>query len=144
MKVSDFNNSPYYTAADFDDKPQTWIIAKIVSERVGRDDPREKPVLDLIDGDGKPAPKRLSLNKTNLNALGRVYGEDLEGWIGRTIHIQRIWTSYMGDRVRGIGVTAPAVALRATGSGGGAAGRATVTAARRTDPASDLDDAIPF
>lgn len=127
MKASDFISSPYFNAADVGDKPRNWIIAAIAEETIGRDNPTKKPVLDLIDGDGKPADRRLVLNKTNLNALARVFGDEMDSWIGQTIRIQSDWTAYRGDRVRGIRVMPGPVALRAAGAAGGAA--------RRTDPA---------
>jgi hypothetical protein len=146
MKASDFSSSPYFNAADVGDKPKNWIIAAIAKETIGRDDPTEKPVLDLIDGDGKPAGRRLVLNKTNLAALARVYGDEMESWVGQPIRIQSVWTAYRGDRVRGISVTPVPVALRAAGGAGGAAAGG---AARRIDPDGrkddlNLNDEIPF
>jgi hypothetical protein len=144
MKSSDFDSSPFFTAADFTDKPQTWIIAAIAAETIGRDNPKKKPVFDLIDGDGKPAAKRLPVNPTNRAALTRTLGDDMDAWIGQSIRIQAIWTTYLGNRVRGIGITPSPVALRAAGRAGAAASADT---ARRTDPAArkdDFDDAVPF
>jgi hypothetical protein len=140
MKASEFSSSPYFNAADVGDKPKNWIIAAIAKESIGRDDPTEKPVLDLIDGDGKPAGRRLVLNKTNLAARARVFGDDMESWIGQTIRMQSVWTAYCGERVRGIGVTPAPAALRSAGSAGGAAAAVTAGAARRTDPAGRKDD----
>jgi hypothetical protein len=47
--------SDYISASDFGDQPTTCTITAVGSEIIGRDDPRERPVLQLGDSNGKPA-----------------------------------------------------------------------------------------
>jgi hypothetical protein len=134
MLASDFVSSPYFTASDFTDQPSNWTIASVNSESVGSLDPSEKPVLELYGANNNLADRRLVLNKTNVRALAKAFGNDMEGWVGRPIRICSIWVSFKGEQVRSIHAMPGAVALRATGASGGAP-RAVK---------DDLDDAIPY
>jgi hypothetical protein len=141
------SNSGFLTAADVGDKPETWTIAAITAEVIGRDNPAKKVVLSLADANGEVNGRRLVLNKTNLGTLAKAFGNELQTWVGRPIRIQSNWTTYRGDRVRGIIVTPAAVALRAAGNAGRAGAPAAADTARRPDPTGrkdDFDDAIPF
>jgi hypothetical protein len=119
MRASDFTNSRFFAAADFDDQPVNWTIASVSSEIIGRDDPAKKAVLQLIDSNGKPTGRELVLNKTNIRALAKAFGDDMETWIGRSIRIQSSWVNYRGEQVRGIQVAPGVVALRAASGAGG-------------------------
>ncbi len=55
MRASDFDNSPYFTAADFGDQPESWVISTVSAETIGRDDPAKKLVLELCDSNGEVA-----------------------------------------------------------------------------------------
>ena len=131
MRASDFTNSKYLSASDFDDQSSNWTITAVASEVIGHDDPREKPVLQISDSNGKPAGRGLVLNATNLRALARSFGDDMEAWVGRPIRIHSIWVSYRGEQVRGIRVTPGVTAMRAAGGGS-------------RNVKDDLDDEIPL
>jgi hypothetical protein len=113
MLASDFTNSKYLSASDFGDQFSDWTITAVGAEIIGRDDPREKPVLQISDSNGKPAGRGLVLNATNLRALARSYGDHMEAWVGKPIRIRSILVSYRGDPVRGIQVEPVVTAMRA-------------------------------
>jgi hypothetical protein len=127
MRASDFISSPYFNANDFGDQPENWAIAGVSAEVIGRDDPAQKAVLELSDGNGKTASRRLVLNKLNIRALAKAFGDDMKTWVGRPIRIHSVWVAFRGEQVRGIRVMPGAVAMRAAGGG-----------------AQSLDDMIPF
>jgi hypothetical protein len=115
MRASDYTSGKYLSASDFGDQPTNWIITAVGSEVVGRDDPQERPVLQLRDGNGKPVGRGLVLNNTNLRALSRVLGDEMEPWVGQTVCISAIWVAFRGEQVRGIRVTPRAAALQTAG-----------------------------
>jgi hypothetical protein len=131
MRASDFNSSKYLSASEFGDQPSNWTITAVGSEIIGRDDPQKKPVLRISDSNCRPAGRGLVLNVTNLRALARGFGDDMEAWVGRPIRINSIWVSYQGEQVRGTRVTPGVTAMRAAGD-----------ASR--DIKDDLDDEIPL
>jgi hypothetical protein len=101
MRASDYTNSKYLSASDFGDQPTTWTITAVGSEIIGRDDPQEKPVLQLRDSNGKPARGGLVPNITNLRTLSRAFGDEMEQWVGQTVHINAVWVAFHGEQVRG-------------------------------------------
>jgi hypothetical protein len=115
MLASDYTSSKYFNASDFGDEPSNWTITAVTSEIVGPDDPKEKPVLQLRDSSGKLADRWLVLNRTNIRALAKYFGDDMETWVGRPIRICSIWVSFRGEQVRSIRVMPGVVAMRAAG-----------------------------
>jgi hypothetical protein len=105
MRASDFSSSKYLSASDFSDQPTNWIITAVSSDIIGRDDPQERPVLQLRSSNGKPLGRGLVLNNTNLRALSRVLGDEMEPWVGQTVRISTVWVAFRGEQVRGIRVT---------------------------------------
>jgi hypothetical protein len=144
MKASDFTNSRFFAAADFGDQPPNWTIASVSSELIGRDDPAKKVVVQLIDSNDKPAGRELVLNKSNIRALAKPFGDIMETWVGRPIRIQSIWVNFRGEQVRGIRVMPGVVAMRAVGGAAQSqiAGAADDGATRSIK--DDLDDEIPL
>jgi hypothetical protein len=132
MKASDFTSSRFFAAADFGDQPSNWTIASMSSEIIGRDDPAKKAVVQLIDDTGTPAGRELVLNKNNIRALAKPFGDDMDAWVGRPIRIQSIWVNYRGEQVRGIRVMPGVVAISTVGDAGGRSVK------------EDLDDVIPI
>src|SRR5215469_2678507 len=104
MRASDFINSKSLSASDFGDQPTNWTITAVGSDIIGRDDPQERPVLQLRDSNGKPVGRGLVLNNTNLRALSRMLGDEMEPWVGQTVRISAIWVAFRGEQVRGIRV----------------------------------------
>lgn len=131
MRASDFTTSKYLSSGDFGDQSSNWTITAVGSEVIGRDDPQKKPVLQISDSNGKPAGRGLVLNATNLRALARSFGDEMEAWVGRPIRVHSTWVSYRGEQVRGVRVTPGVTAMRAAGG-----------ASR--DIKDDLDDEIPL
>ena len=130
MLASEFLGSRFFTADDFSDRPQTMTIASVAIETIGRDSPSAKPVLELSDGDGVVASRLLPLNKTNLRALAKAYGDDMKTWVGRSIRVCSAPVSFRGEQTRGVRVMPAAVAVRepVRAAGGG----------------QSLNDEIPF
>lgn len=116
MRASDFTHSKYLSASDFGDQPSNWVITAVGSEIIGRDDPQEKPVLQLSDNDKrKPAGRGLVLNITNLRRLARAYGDEMESWVGQTVAISAVWVAFHGEQVRGTRVMPGDATLEAAG-----------------------------
>jgi hypothetical protein len=118
MRASDFSSSKYLSASDFGNQPTNWSITAVGSEIIGRDDPQEKPVLQLSDSSSKPAGRGLVLNATNLRALSRAFGDEMEAWVGQTVCISTVWVAFHGEQVRGIRVMPGAAALHTAGGSG--------------------------
>jgi hypothetical protein len=73
--------SNYIKAADLDGEELPLVIDRLALEYVGQgNEAEEKPVLYFRDHD-----QALVLNITNANAIADQYGEDYEGWAGKSI-----------------------------------------------------------
>lgn len=84
------------------------------SEVMGQgQDRKEKLVLSLAGANGKPWGKEVVLNKTNSIQLATGFGDDTDGWIGRTIELWSEQVLFQGRMQPGIkilpalGVAAP-------------------------------------
>jgi hypothetical protein len=146
MKASDFTNSKYLAASDFGEKAVIWTIHDVGSVVIGRNDPAERPTLQLLDAEGVPEPRLLVLNVTNVKTLARVLGNDMDSWAGEKIRIWSEWTDFRGERVKGIRCAAAVAAVSSGGGGaGGGSGAVPLRApARPAMPSQELDDEILF
>ena len=133
MRIDAAFPSKYLKAADLQDRAVTVSMSHVAVEEIksmrGMD---TKPVLYF---QGKE--KGLVLNKTNSNAIAKLYGEETDDWVGQPIEIFPTTVDFQGDMVEAIRVRAPRKKN----------GAATTTAAPAPPPAPtahDLDDEIPF
>ncbi len=73
--------------------PETIINAKSKSEGT-------KIVIAITHCD-----KKIALNKGNVEALDSKFGEDYKKWIGKNVSVTTDWTTYQGEKCRGIVVS---------------------------------------
>jgi hypothetical protein len=97
--MSDAFPSKWLSAADLRGKTHELTIEKVEMEDVG--DTREKPVV-YFTGKGKG----LVLNITNANAIVDLFGDDTDGWKGRTIKLYPTRVDFKGKMVDAIRVKA--------------------------------------
>ena len=81
----------YLTAADLDGEDVTLTINKVRVQEIGRDG-KEKPVLHFTD-----EAKGLILNKTNANAIGELYGKEVDNWHDKKVTLFPSTTDFAGD-----------------------------------------------
>jgi hypothetical protein len=141
MNVNDFTGSKYLASGDFTETPSNWVITAVGSEIIGRDDPQEKATLQLSDGNGQVEARLLVMNATRLKALARVFGNDMDQWVGKPVRIWVDWTDFRGESVKTIRIAGTPVAAV---SGGRTAAAGTGKGRSRTATADVLDDEIPF
>jgi arabinogalactan endo-1,4-beta-galactosidase len=122
--------SNYLRAADLQGRRVRVQISRVQMEDIGGD---HKPVMYF---QGKE--KGMVLNKTNANAIGMFYGDEMDDWTGKMIELFEAMVDFQGK-------TTPAIRLKVIPD---AAKVAQMTPAQpepqRLVTAETLDDEIPF
>ena len=87
-----------------DQQAALYTISNLRTENVGTEDEEVEKVVIFFD----ETPKGFVANKTNLNTLIAIYGEDYEGWVGKKIVVYFDPTiQYGGKLVGGLRLRAP-------------------------------------
>lgn len=102
MKFSDAYKGSFLKAADLDNKTIRRTIKSLDMETIG-DDGKEKVVARFKEDD-----QGFVLNKTNASILAESLGDDMDGWVGRTILLRPDKTQFNGKMVPCIRVAIPA------------------------------------
>jgi hypothetical protein len=123
MDMRQFAGSSFITVESLRDGPRE---EKIVSVEPGKYD---KPVVTFESGD------KLSLNKTNVNALLKAYGPNDQDWIDCTVEL------YVGDLKYNGGIL-EGVMVRPVSPPKPVEARTPVP--KTPPPANDMNDDIPF
>lgn len=100
MKASSIYGS--FLSAEDIHEPTSAVIAGVAENTF---EGKRKLVIDFED-----LPGRLSLNSTNAKGLIEKFGDDTEGWIGRTIVLyvdENVF--YLGKKTAGLRITFPDV-----------------------------------
>ena len=85
---------------------QTWTIAKVDQQMVGQGaQAEEKICVTFSEFRSKP----LSMNKTNLKRIVRIYTTDATEWIGRQVLIYRSQTTYGSEMVLCVRLNTPGI-----------------------------------
>ncbi len=130
-KVSDMQPSKYLKASDADED-LVVTMRDIQEEQVGMGRDAEKKWVLYFE----EVEKGLILNKTNMNTIAKLYGDDTDDWEGKRITLFSTEVQFQSEMV-------PAIRIRSkppkTRNG-------KVEPARQTAPAGDGDDAdaAPF
>ena len=96
--------SKYVKHSDLNGKEVAVTIAGLDIEEVGMDN-ETKPVVNFKD-----AKKGLILNMTNYDAIAEGYGEETDGWSGKTIVLYGDKTRFGGKIVDCVRVKLPEIA----------------------------------
>ena len=99
MDLSKAFKRDYLTASDFEDRPKTMIIKKIVEGTVGDD---VKPIVYFEDEE-----MGFVMNKTNTNIVQKLYGKNSDDAIGKPLTLYHTMTEFKGDMVPAIRCRAP-------------------------------------
>jgi hypothetical protein len=132
-KVSAVYAGDFINASQLTPEHISAVIAAVVLESVGNNNPITKLVVDLRTPAGAPWPRRWVLNKRNSLILASAFGDDTDAWINRIIELWSEPTTFDGNPTLGI-MVAPA----ANGAGGSVI--VMPAPARR----GDLEEVIPF
>lgn len=135
-KLNDLFPTNYLKAADFEDGDAVLTIKKFTQETLGQGrDAAEKWIVFFKEMD-----KGLVLNKTNANAIAKLYGDDTDDWIGRQVTLFATEVQFKDEMVE---------AIRIRSKPPKAAAKAKVKAAAPPrepgdDDDEDEDSEIPF
>lgn len=101
MKMSDLFPSKWLKAEDLEEGATLALTIKdVVMEELGQGAKKEtKPVVYFRDSD-----KGLVLNKTNGSIIAKMYGDNTDEWIGKTITLFTMEVDSFGDIVRAVRV----------------------------------------
>jgi hypothetical protein len=120
MDMKKYAGAAFIKLEDLTDEPMIKTIAAIEESQYAR------PVLIFADA------TRVSLNKTNVNALLKAFGDKSPDWIGKRVEVYAGITKYNGAEN-------DSVCVRAVTST-----TASMKPKQSEDPAAELDDPIPF
>jgi hypothetical protein len=135
-KVSETYSGQYLNASELTPLGQRRraMVHAAALEMIGQDaNKSQKIVLSLVSPKGAPWPKDVVLNRTNAMQLSTAYGDDTDGWLGKTVEVWSENVMFQGRMVPGIKIMpvptpiAAAIALPAGNSAG-----------------AELNDEIPF
>ena len=94
MKLNDFFISNYLKASDLDGKDMVVTIKSIESEEFEK----VKPVAYFEEN------KPLILNLTNAKTIAKLYGENMEDWIGKRIQLFSTEVDFRGNQTLAVRV----------------------------------------
>ena len=101
MNIDQAFPSDFLKAADLMGKNVTVTIKEVGMETIGQGAQQDtKPVISFV---GKE--KRLVCNKTNANAIKKLYGPDTDGWVGKSIILTSREVEFQGESVLAIRVS---------------------------------------
>lgn len=90
-----YRGGKYLAAADITRPTEARIVRAATEELKGV----EKLVLTL-----EGVEKALIVNKTNADTLSEKFGDDYTAWVGQTVTIAAVPTTYQGQSVKGVRV----------------------------------------
>lgn len=100
MNIDTAFPSKYLKASDLADGIHTpFVIEEIKIEEIGREQTK-KPVI-YFEGEDKA----FVANKTNCNAIKKLYGSDTDEWIGKTIRLYSTEVQFGDEMVESIRVS---------------------------------------
>lgn len=140
-KTSEMFPSRWLKASDFADGDATLTIREVGQERIGQGkDAADKFVLYFEDED-----KGLVLNKTNVNTIAKLHGDDTDDWIGKDITLFTTEVQFQSDMVEAIRVRSkPPRRPGAKASSRPAPSKAQIEEMTiKTAPAADAEDDDP-
>jgi len=138
MNINEAFPSNYLKATDLQGREVPVTISNVAMEKLGND------TRMILYFQGKQ--KGMVCNKTNAFNISMMYGEDTDGWLGKTVTLFSAWVEYQGKTVQGLRVK--------MGGMPSAQAQAPVQQRPAQPPAqqygppaghpADLDDEIPF
>lgn len=144
VKVSETYSGSYLAAAELPlGQRRRAMIFSATGQEIGQGDRRgAKIVLSLTSPKGVRWPKDVVVNKTNARQLGAAYGDEPDGWIGKSVEIRTEYVTFQGRTVPGI-KTMPAPESAALSPSASSVSGNGANAERAVSAAS-LDDDIAF
>jgi hypothetical protein len=131
-RLNEMYPSKWMSAKDLDGQDKVVTIRRIEEETIAQDD---KWVLYF---DLRQSTKGLVLNQTNAKTIAKLYGEDSDEWIGKSITLFPTEVDFKGDQVEAIRIRSKAPVL------GRKPQPVPAQPAPMTQADVDADDEIPF
>lgn len=100
VSINDVYQSNYLSASDLQGKEPVVTITG--AEMKSMNDGQAKLCIFVNN-----KQKGIILNKTNARAIGTLYGEETDRWIGKRIKLVTVWTDFQGKPVQAIRVIPP-------------------------------------
>lgn len=124
MNINEAFPSAFLKAEDLKGRDVTVTISEIEVDYIGKDKSEGKKVILSFRG----KDKKMVCNKTNCKTITKLYGEETDDWIGKSIIIGPREVEFQGDMTWAIRVS-----LKKPG------GAVTETKPEPTEPESDPD-----
>ena len=96
MNINEAFPSNYLKATDLQGREVALTISNVAMEKLGND------TRMILYFQGKQ--KGMVCNKTNAFNISMMYGEDTDGWLGKTVTLFAAWVEYQGKTVQGLRV----------------------------------------
>jgi hypothetical protein len=101
MNINEAFPSDYLKASDLGNKSVTVTIESVELTDIGQGRDKEQKILIRFVG----KQKGLICNKTNANTIGKLYGIETDGWLGKRIILQTREVEFAGEAVWAIRVS---------------------------------------
>lgn len=100
MNINEAFPSNYLKATDLQGREVSVIISNVTMEKLGND------TRMILYFQGKQ--KGMVCNKTNAFNISMMYGEDTDGWIGKSVTLFSAWVAYQDKTVQGLRIKSAA------------------------------------
>ena len=138
-KISEMQPSKYLKATDAEDGDLILTMSDVKEETLGMGKDADKKWVLYFE----EQPKGLVLNKTNMNTIAKLYGDDTDDWEGKKVTLFATEVQFKDEMVEAIRIRSKPPKGKdkkeATGPREGAAPKPEAPA-----PGSDDDDNPPF
>jgi hypothetical protein len=101
MKLSEAFPSNFLKVDDLGGKPATLTMDSVSLEEIGQGRDKEKKLIIAF----RKTDKKFVCNKTNAGTIGKLYGDDTDGWAGQRITLMPREVEFQGDMVWAIRVS---------------------------------------
>lgn len=95
MKLSDAFPSNFLKAEDLNGKSVVVAISKVEFDTIGKDSKEGRKLIVSFSG----KEKKMVVNKTNAKTIEKLYGDDTDNWIGKSIKLVTREVEFQGDVV---------------------------------------------
>lgn len=110
MKISEAFPSNFLKCDDLNGKAVTLTIESAEMEEIGQGREKENKLIIAF----RKTEKKLVCNKTNATTIGKLYGDDTDGWIGQRITLVPKEVEFQGELMWAIRVSLQKPAATAT------------------------------
>jgi hypothetical protein len=140
-KISEMQPSKYLKATDAEDGDLILTMSEVKEETLGMGSNAEKKWVLYFE----EQPKGLVLNKTNMNTIAKLYGDDTDDWEGKKVTLFATEVQFQSEMVEALRIRSkPPKGKDKKGEGKAPVAAASPSREAGSDDNQGDDDEAPF